>query len=235
MKRLVGSVVLVAALAASARAHFLFMVPGDGSVTVVFSDSLEPDKAKYIKKVGHTKYHVVGEKGELTAVAQAKVKAVDGKGGVGHIEVKLAGKPAGGAVVGSCPYGVFGKGEKTFFLNYYARAAFTEAGRKAELPSKAQPLQALVTEVKGGKATVKVLWQGKPLKDAEVALTGEKTEPVHTDEAGTATLSLADARAGTKVGVRARHVENKPGEHDGTKYAEVRHYSTTVFSVPGGK
>src|SRR5581483_7013956 len=72
-----------------------------------------------------------------------------------------------------------------------------------------------------------VLWQGKPLADAEVTLYVPGTDkPVEkkTDDKGQFTLDKP-TKSGV-YGLRARHVEKKEGELDGKKYKEVRHYAT---------
>jgi hypothetical protein len=92
------------------------------------------------------------------------------------------------------------------------------------------PLQVLITEVGKGKATVKVLWQGKPLENSEVVVAGESSdEAVKTDKTGTAEVKLP--RDAEVVGVRASHIDSKGGEHDGKKYSSARSYATTVFRI----
>jgi hypothetical protein len=95
------------------------------------------------------------------------------------------------------------------------------------------PLEVVAAE---GNA-VRVLWHGKPLAGAEVAVLGpgkEKAVEGKTDEDGR--FRLGDAPPGPGVyGVRARHVEDKSGEHEGKKYTSVRHYATFTFAVPEGR
>lgn len=234
MKRLIGSVALLLAMTTATQAHFVFMVPLQGSggrgVTVIFSDSLEMDKADYLKKLAPMKFSAISIKGKLQDLDTSKIKpskADNGKGSIRLNLVELNANTSSG-VIGTCAYGVIAKGDKPFMLYYHARAAFNREGRTQEVPAKVQPLQLLVTAVKKGEATVKVIWQGKALKGAEVAVVGVKSEtPIKTDARGEATVKLPDAK---KVGIRARHVEEKAGDHDGKKYSSTRHYATTVFN-----
>src|SRR5262249_57963093 len=91
------------------------------------------------------------------------------------------------------------------------------------------PLQ--VVPVKGEGLRFRVLWQGKPLPDAEVvALVPGKdsTPPAKTDAQGQ--VEVPHGGAGL-YGIRARHIEKKKGTLDGKDYAEARHYSTPVVRV----
>lgn len=225
MRRAMAAAVLVLAVSAAARAHFVFIVPPakDGDkVQVVFSDSVKPDKADYLKKIMHTKFAKVNAKGEA-----AEAKATKGDDA---LQITLPGKDVT-CIVGTTPYGVFERNKVAMLLTYHSRAALNEDGRRQELPAKLAPLQVVVTDVSKEKATVKVLWQGKPLAGADVAVAGEDAKSaVKTEKDGTATVMLPKEHDGL-VGIRAGHLEERAGEHDGKKYDQVRTYATTVFAV----
>ena len=119
-------------------------------------------------------------------------------------------------VIGVCPYGVFTRGKEPMLLTYYCK---TIVGMNPAVP---QPLETLeqtfaslkvdvvpLLKAKGGP-TVKVLWEGKPLADAEVVLyvPGKSdTFEKKTDKDG-----LVKLEQGTKdgiYGVRAAHSVKK--------------------------
>jgi hypothetical protein len=227
MKRLIGTAVLVLAVTATARAHFIFIVPPkEGrTVRVVFSDSTEPDSAKLLAKIAHAKFHIIDDKGKLIEAKPGKATDV--------IPIEVPGKgPA--QVIGRCVYGVLAKGKEPFLLNYYARTAVgNDAPLSFKLPEKAdQPLQiVLVTgtlfpTIGATLPRARVLWQGKPLSGAEVVLVGEKPITLKTDKAGEVKLDPAEG----PIALRARHIEAKKGTYNGKEYSSVRHYATLVIS-----
>ena len=84
---------------------------------------------------------------------------------------------------------------------------------------------------RAGRTRYLVLWQGKPLADAEVVIAKpgkEQPETMKSDKDGG--FDLIAETPGT-YGIRARHIEKKEGEHDGKKYTEVRHYTTLVVKA----
>jgi hypothetical protein len=221
MKRVIGAVVLLLAITATARAHFLFIVPparfADRTLTVVFSDTTEPDKnPKLLDKIAHTKFQVIDGRGRAKAI-----KAVRGRNA---LLMEVGGKEPVD-VVGVCDYGVISKGKESFRLFYYGRTCLG-GGLTEPLPATVLPLQVVLADTKAG-VRVQVLWQGRPLAGSEVvAVWGEKSEPVKTDRNGIAQLKAAEAGP---VAVRASYVETKKGKHDGKEYSSVRHYATLVI------
>jgi hypothetical protein len=223
MKRLIGAVVLVLAMTALARAHFIFIVPpakGGRTVQVVFSDSTKPDKAKLLDKISHARFHLVDEKGKLT---EAKAKKV---GSALEIEVPEKGTVG---VIGRCLYGVLDKGDKPFLLNYYARTSVGGPGSlQKELPAEAkQPLQIVLQP---GKRSARVLWQGKPLAGAAVTFLAAKPVKTKTNKKGEVQVP------GGSRAVLALHIEEKKGTYNEKDYSSVRHYATLVLqpaAVPG--
>src|SRR5262245_9842539 len=114
MRRLCGVLVVLAATA-PARAHFLWILPGDPAAKkltarAVFSDTLAPDDAELLKKVAHAKFYALTPGAKPTPV-----KATLGKDA---LALEL---PGPGGVLGVCTYGVVAKGKKPFLLHYYAK------------------------------------------------------------------------------------------------------------------
>jgi hypothetical protein len=228
MKRLLCALLLLAC-AGSARAHFVWLLPGPRadklSAQIVFSDALSPDDAKFLKKIAHTKVYARAGEGKVV-----ELKATMGKDA---LEVAVPG--AGPQVVlAVCPYGVIARGKgEPFLLNYYAKSLVGHT-RKAPVPAKlfTQPWDQAPLEVVvlPDKASARVLWRGKPLAGAEVSfLVPGKEDSVgdKTDKDGLAKLP-PHAAAGT-YGIRAGHTEAKAGELAGKKYGAVRHYATLTW------
>lgn len=226
MKRLLLSLVVLAAVAATARAHFIFIVPDkDGtSAQVIFSDNLEPDDPKLLAKIGKTAYHVRDAEGKA-----APIKATTAADAI-----KLTNLAKGPQLVsGVCNYGVLARGNTDpFLLNYYATAVVGDPAAAAAATKLHAPWEVLPLQIAPGQGGYTVLWQGKPVADAEVAaiIPGqEKPFTAKTDAKGRFELP---AGAAGRIGLRARHIEKKDGKHDDKEYKEVRHYSTLVFDLP---
>jgi N-acetylneuraminic acid mutarotase len=215
---------LVAGMAVTtARAHFVYVVPAkDGSAaTVVLSDDLEPDDGVSMANVAGLKLFVRDLTGTDTP---AEVTA-----GPHSLAAKLAGTGPRVAF-GSVTFGVRQRGEeKAFLLIYHPKALVGPVpADKAGVGEKL--LAELLPVTEDGKVRFRLVAGGKPVADAEVSVLkpdGSKAK-VKTDKDG-----LTDAVEGKgRFGAWARVVLSKSGEHDGKKYAEVRHYPTLVFDTP---
>jgi Protein of unknown function (DUF3386)/Domain of unknown function (DUF4198) len=232
MKLWLAALVAFALTTTTARAHFVWLIPspssaGKQTVQVIFSDSLQPDDPELLKKIAPTEMFCRGSDGKSESIK----KYTEGKADAYRADMPGKGPRAVGAV---CRYGVIQRGQsEPYLLNYYAKTYIGHTGRDGadttahfhrgwdQLPLDIVPDKE--------KPAVQVLWQGKPLADAEVVLLVpgvEKAVERKTDRNG---LVAIDApKAAGLYGIRARHVEPKEGEHDGKKYKEVRHYATFV-------
>src|SRR5260370_15524922 len=112
MMRLCSALLCLAAAAAPARAHFIWILPGEGNaVRIVFSDTPKPDDPALLKKIAHTQLTVRGTDGkEVTLEAKMAKDALEA--------------PAPGAglreVAALCHYGVAQHGKsEPFLLHYY--------------------------------------------------------------------------------------------------------------------
>jgi uncharacterized GH25 family protein len=217
MKRIALSLILTFAVVVPLQAHFLFLVPeGNGqAVNLIFSDSLEPDRAELMAKVTGTKVWFRPASGP-----SVDLKWTDKKEAF-HIAA-----PAGqsGLATASLKYGVITKGEQPFLLNYYASAW---AGKEPVAAAKADPQLPLQIVPHGGRS-FQVVWQGKPLADAVVAFVGGEKGEVKSDAQGV--FAVPADRKGL-VGMRVRQVEEKAGALDGKAYKEVRSYATLVVPL----
>ena len=222
MRKLIG-VLCVGLLASAANAHFVFLVPDPaaGTVTLVFSDSLEPDaklKAESFAPVAAAKLTARAADGTETPVTGTR----DGN----SLKLKL---PAGTtAVYGTAVFGVFQKGTAPAqHITYFPKAVV------GPLPADVKPVGApveIVPVAEGGKVRFRVLADGKPAAKVEVSVkAGEKAEAnkLTTDEAG---LTPAVEGSG-RFAVYARVVADAAGEHNGKKYEKAARYATLVVDV----
>jgi hypothetical protein len=222
------SLLLLAVAVTPARAHFIWIIPDKveeerTTVRVIFSDSLEPDSPDLLAKIAKTELFLCGTDGRT-----APLKLAEGK--EGNV-LTLEGKGPW-LVAGICRYGVVKRGQdEPFFLVYYPKTYVRRAADDPFPEPKGKDAGRMTLEivpVEKERGTFAVLWEGKPLPGAEIAVLrlGEtKAREDRTDAQGRFTLH-AD-KAGV-YGIRARHVEATAGEADGKKYKEVRHYATLV-------
>lgn len=235
MKRFISAIALWLICTLPVRAHFIWIVPeGADTARVVFSENLEPDDPKFLDKIGHMQLSVRGADGKSTPAKITKGKDA--------YRLELPGKGTR-TVEGVCRYGVIQRGNAEPFLLVYHAAALVSQGT---IESPAQKTEARVDEGSDPSSPFRIVlaaqpnklqvtWHGKPLAGAEaVLLLPDRDSPVMTKTDENGQVSVASGKAG-KAGVRVRHVEAKPGELDGKKYTEARHYATLVLEVGAEK
>lgn len=212
-----------------AQAHFLWLLSqaegknNAAKVQLYFGEAAEPDDPDLLKRLTNIKVWEKSANGKLQTYSLTE--------GDDSLFVTPTPKGAGKSAYGlDHTYGVITRGDSHFLLKYYAKA----------LPQKSQgvwnkiscseqlPLE-IVPVLKGEEVTLQVNWNDKPLADAELKIIGPKT----SSESITATTN-AQGQVQTKMtdgvySIRAKHTENKKGEHKGDKYDSVRHYSTLTL------
>lgn len=219
MNRLILSIVALAACAAAAHAHMVYLVPAkDGrSMTVVFSDSLEPDEKVKMDKLAGLK---------LFARADGKDAPVEYTKG----DHSFAAKPPKGAsvVYGTAVYGLLSKSDKPTLLVYHPKAVLGGATADAATVGEAAALE-IVPVGEAGKTRFRLLAKGKSVAAAEgtVVLPDGAKEKVTTDKDG---YTPGFDKTG-RYAAYLRLTETKSGEHGGKKYEEVRHYATLVADL----
>lgn len=223
---------LLASLAGSASAHFLWIVSGDtspdGKVHVYFSESATPDDASLLEKVDGLKVWSLAPRG----MRGAKFDDV-AVGRKDKTEESFRGEaPKGSAAVGlTHDYGVMTRGNATFLLRYSAKAYPTALPGTWQAIGDAEKVAfEIVPKWVGGKLQLTALVKGKPLSGAEFAVGGAGLEETkHTaDSEGRVVVEP------TKDGVlsaRAKQTIEEKGELDGKAYPEIRHYATIALAV----
>lgn len=204
-----------------ANAHFLFVYGEDGKVKVVFGEGTDPDQAQFLGGLKSMKaFTFSGDQKK-----QVKFEIIE-QDGDGWFETSL--DQVGSIVNITCPYGVFGRGDKNKYLDYSAKyVRFPIQSIAGTKPSKDLMLD-MVPSFENGMMKVTVHFMGMPLNNAEVSLTRMEFDRVDTksNDAGVATL---DAR--TRYIVRAKHVVEEGGEVEGKSFDEKRYYCTMVLDL----
>jgi hypothetical protein len=221
-------------LGGAAHAHFVWLdvvengTPGK-QVEVYFSESAEPGEPELIEKIAGTKVLAFTTKGAAAQAIELKEKRDE-------VAAKLVGRAPEGTVdriEAVCNYGVVERGGSPFLLHYYATHANGSAS-PAESKSGESPRAPLGVQVEPTPAgfTCTVAWNGKPLPNCELVVLFPEGDAIERKTNDQGQVEVATKVKG-KFAFRARHVEpGKSGEHNGKKYAEVRHYATLTLSLP---
>ena len=230
MKTTIAAVLLSLCLPSVTHAHFLWLLTesaGDApQVQVFFGESAEPDDPDLLDRVSSAKVWSVGFRGEPQTLALKKIDE--------SLVAELTPQTAQTPIVLRHTWGVFTRGESSFLLNYYAKTyPFALPGTwRAIDDAERLPLE-IVPERDGRSTVLRVEWQGKPVAGCQVVIVGPGIEDKRegtTDEAGGFRTTLPESGV---YSIRARMIEEKPGELDETKYSARRHYSTlTLRHVP---
>ena len=220
MRYLVASLVLAAAPLA-AFAHMVYIVPnadGPGAI-VVFSDTLAADPKVAMTKLQGLKLTARFEAGKETPVELTTAE---------HQLTAAKGFEGAKVVSGSVTYGFSSKAEVPALIVYHPKfVAAGVTGKEATVGEKCA--LEIVPVTVGGKTRFQLLAAGKPVENGEGTVTRPdgKKEPLKTDKDGFTAAFEATGRYAAYL----RHVEAKPGEHEGKKYAEAKHYATLVVDV----
>ncbi|MFO0938310.1 MAG: DUF4198 domain-containing protein [Gemmataceae bacterium] len=221
MLRYLLSFSVILAVAVTASAHFVYIVPAKGfkTIQVVMSETLAPDEAVTVDKVDPIQLHMITADGKTSSIKHSKTAhALNAEV---PADVRL--------IYGSVAYDVMQKGTaKPYLLAYHPKAILANCDPKTARLGDTCPAE-IVAEGTADQIQFVVLSHGKPVADAEVNLLlpdGSKDKAT-TDKNGRTKAYSASGRFGlwTKVMV------NKPGEQNGKKYDEARHYATLVIDV----
>jgi len=220
MRTFVASLFLAVAPAV-AVAHMVLIVPNADGVgaAVVFSDSLAPDPKVAVTKLHGLTLTARSEAGKETPVALTKAE---------HQLTAAAGFEGAKLVYGSVVYGFASKAEVPAIIVYHPKfVAAGVTGKEAAVGDKC--VLEIVPVTVAGKTRFQLLALGKPIENAEGSVTRPdgKKEPLKTDKDGFTAAFEATGRYAAHL----RHTEAKPGEHEGKKYAEAKHYATLVVDV----
>lgn len=217
---------LLALSATTAHAHFIWLVPADEgqTVQVYFGEDASPDDPALLKYVDGMQAWSVGKNGNAKAL---KLTRTD--------ETLTAAVPKrarkNGLVIATHDLGVMERGGAKFRLKYYAKTGPAADHAAWQNVDCAKHLKLDVTpEVRGKKIALLVRVDGKPLEAAGIHAAGPGMEDFNGKTDASGKVEFTKAEAGV-YSIRAKVIEKSPGEVDGKKYDEVRHYTTVALNV----
>ncbi|MBI1357851.1 MAG: hypothetical protein GC160_26235 [Acidobacteria bacterium] len=218
--RAAGAVALLLT-ACLAQAHFTFIVPRhDGAAASVFlSETIQPDPNVDVGMVAGSKLFLrdaAGHETPLTLTLDGDVYATPLPGGGNRL------------VHGISDLGVMNRG-KAHLLLYYPKAIVGDAFEASSRVGDDAAVE-IVPEGEPGAVKLLLLGRGKPLGSAEITvlLPDGSSQVLKTGPDGRTQPLTQKGR----FGAWARYWEDAPGERDGARYEQVRHYATLVFDAP---
>lgn len=213
-------------VSSSAEAHFLWIVAqgadGPSRVHVYFGETAEPDDPDLLDFVADARVRQRTRDGKLFRLLASK-----GDDSLTATPVKEA--DATSAFLVDYTHGVITRGDETFLLNYYAK---TPAGAGRANPADCDCSDKLVLDVvpnlTGNRLELTVKWRKEPIGGVQVMIEGPGLDSLEgtTDDRGQFQCRLAGSGL---YSIRARHIEQNEGQHEGEEYASVRHYSTLAL------
>ena len=211
------------------NAHFLWLVrhvdkDAGAQLHLYFGELAEPDDPDLLDRVADAAVWQIDANGETKRLNLEK--------GSESMQAKLGDAPKNSMFVLQRDLGVIERGGESFLLRYYAKTG-PELGNDAweKIDCGKQLALDLIPAKVGDNIQITAKWHGEPVRGAQVKVVGPGMKDVEsiTDEHGQVTF--AAAKAGVHS-IRARHVEAKAGERNGSAYTSTRHYSTLALSVP---
>jgi uncharacterized GH25 family protein len=224
---LAASMLFVASLPAACSAHYLWIAAGsqtsDGKVHVYFSERVEPDDPDLLDKVTALKLWQISKEGSANELKTRK----------GTESLVADPVPIEGATfVLNHDYGVITRGNETFLLKYHAKCEPSPSpGNWRTISNPEQLPLEISARREGAETALTVVFQGKPLADAVVTVTGPGIESkieATTNPDGEVAYKWKTAGI---YSIRARHTEKIAGEFEGNSYASIRHYSTLSLTI----
>lgn len=207
-------------IAGAAHAHFTFVVPHQGgSIAKVFlSENIIPDASVDVGLIADSKLWLRDASGKEHRLTLSR------DGGVFTTPL-----PGGGnrVIHGLTDLGLMNRG-KAHLLLYYPKTIIGDAfDPKSRVGGDA--VAELIPVGAPGDFKLLLLGRGKPLADAEITvLQPDGSEEVFTTDSTGHTQSFTQKG---RHSAWARYWEDAPGDRDGEKYEQLRHYATLVFDT----
>lgn len=219
---LMSFLTLAVMIPSSVFAHFIWLAKSmeTGKVQVFFGEGPHPDNAKFLSGIEGMKIWSLDAEFNPTEITYSK-QTKDDNGWfdcVSETDLK--------AVDGDCSYGVFSRGEKSMFLHYTAKYLDHKNGTTTE-PSGKLPLD-IVVDSSSGKLKAKILFLGKPAENCEVSVFDDKGNEQKLKSNADGIVNPEQISQGRFL-LRAKAVEQQPGEADGKSYSEKVYYCTLTL------
>lgn len=218
--------------ASTAHAHFLWLLAtkdaaGNQIVQAHFSEAADDPEPELLKRLEGLQVWHRPQSGDVQSLTVKTTSEA--------LEVAV---PAGldadhpGVIVSEKNFGVTGRGDVKFLLQYYAKLYPGNATNAVKLGTTERLRLDIIPAIEGQTLTLHVTWEGKPVADSEVVVKGPglKGDKLKTDAQGIAKVDLASAGL---LEIRARHIVAKGGEFEGKAHTEVRHYCTLTMPWAG--
>jgi len=225
--------ILISAVTSAAQAHYPWLKSDrdtgeQGAVLFHFEHAPKAGDGRYLDpfvKRGKTWLNVPGGKPEEIALEETQ----DGK--LRWLQSELNALPPR-AVDSYAPWGVYRYGKTDVMLHYYARNIDADRAEAiARLSGSKQLKLQLQPRLRDGKLSVRVTWDGEALANQKVHLRSPNiSRSYKTGSDGV--VEIAVTRGG-EYALRTKLVEDKPGQFDGSDYAETHHHSTLVMRLAG--
>ncbi|HVX86660.1 MAG TPA: kelch repeat-containing protein [Phycisphaerae bacterium] len=223
MKRIMmGTMALVLATSATARAHFVFVTPDAAGNTarVFLSETLTPDQSIPTTYVASAKLSLRDAAGQEHALTL--------QNGAHFMITRLPGANGIRLVHGQDNLGVTQRdADHPYDLIYFPKTILGDPFDAKAIVGGDAPVE-LIPVGNARAFTLKFVANGQPLADADVTVLlpdgSSKVLTTHTD--GTTDALMQPGQ----YGAWARHFVKASGERDGKKFEEVREYATLVFT-----
>jgi hypothetical protein len=218
--------------ASAANAHFLWLLTtknaaGKPVVQAHFSEAADAPEPELLKRLEGLQVWQRPQAGDTRALTVKQTPEAF------EVEVPAGAEPQQpGVILSEKNFGVTGRGDVKFLLQYYAKVYLGDISAAPKLGPTGRLRLDIVPVIEDKTLALHVTWQGKPVADAEVVIKGPglKGDKIKTDAQGLAKVNLADAGL---LEIRARHIENQAGEFEGKAYTEIRHYCTLTLPWAG--
>lgn len=218
----------VLALALPCHAHFLWVktvtVDGKPQGLMFFGESPTDEAYHFPEKLAKAKLWSRAADGKQTEVATKGIDAEDRAGLIGPL-----GDDKAPVLQTSQQYGIYG----TALLKYHAKHVRGTTPDEVNAAGTSNELKLeVVPRVKGDEVELTVLWNGKPLADAEMTIIVGDKDPIEekSDKDGRVNLK---SESGGLIGVLANTMEKElSGDLEGKPYKGVMHYASLTFNLP---
>jgi len=213
----------------NAYGHFLFIRIGEHAeagraVEVFFSERAEAGDPRFISKVAGTQLWMQNEPGKFAPLKTRQ--------GTDRLRASLNSDGAV-SVTGVCEYGVVER-DVPFLLRYYPKAISGPMVDINQLKAHERSSLEIVATVSAESITLVLLDHGKPVPRATFTTVDDAlvNEELKADDEGRALWKPASSG---HYCVYTKVVRKESGEHEGTKYTEIREFATLAFQWPLGR
>lgn len=224
-----ASTFLAGLLPQTAQAHFIWLVPLEGEVRLVFGERPEPGDAALLDRIKATSVWQLVDGAEWQVDVERAVDADLGWYRCRDVKPRAS-------MSFHCPYGVLDRGGKSMLLHYWGSYRALNPDRAESMANPAGSEHArleLIPWLDGNSLLVRVVWDGKPQPGCEVHVLGDGPAAGMHKTDGEGQLRL-DAGNWDRLALRAATTVATPGEQDGKAFSEERHHATLVVDRTKG-